>query len=526
MTHRVIALVLVFTLLISKASTESPFSQLSDSANKPIALIFHIPTPTHELIKELGWHYFHACAFEFPIFLDYAQKYKLPVIIALPERYEKVATTGEYAPIMEGARVALAWASTYFRFKNVDVRFVVLPQTHSDDVLLRKINHLIHEPIAQSARISSDESIYHRFFKYESLPTHNSDITAEPITLHIQPKDTHTISPRLPSAGNGSKRIVITGGSGFIGSHLARALITQGNQVIVLDNLVCSTTDNISDLRQNPHFEFHQIDVSNPFDIEGPIDIIVHLASVPSPEFYYKMPFETLRSGLDGTKMALDLAARKNARFLFGSTSEVYGDPEVHPQPEDYPGNVDPIGKRSQYDQSKRGAETLLKLYFEKYALDIRIVRIFNTYGPGMQLGDGRVVTNFIRAALENKPLTVHGDGKQTRSFAYVSDTVDGIMRVMASNSIGTFSSIQERIFNVGNPGEFTINEAALMVNDLCKKYLGRDAIIRHIPQFDATDPKIRKPDISRIYSFTEYSPRVLFAEGLEKTFLFYFKKN
>ena len=247
---------------------------------------------------------------------------------------------------------------------------------------------------------------------------------------------------------------------------------------------------------------------------------------MPSPKDYYERPIETLRAGLHGTYQTLQLAEKNAARYLLGSTSEVYGDPDVNPQPETYIGNVDVMGKRSQYDQSKRGAETFCKLFFDQYGLDIRIARIFNTYGPHMRLGDGRVVTNFIQAALLNTPLTIYGTGNQTRSFAYVADTVQALYKLATNDSIAQLEDIDDRIFNVGNPQECSINVVAQKINNLSQKHLDKTVSITHIPQFDFTDPKVRKPDITKISHALDYHPNIDFDQGLEKTFLYFFRKT
>jgi nucleoside-diphosphate-sugar epimerase len=362
-----------------------------------------------------------------------------------------------------------------------------------------------------------------RILHYQDIVTTSPASTVELIAYEPCVK-THPIN-LIQAPFTAALRIVITGGAGFLGSHMCKELVSQGHQVIVLDTLICSSRNNIAELENSPHFAFYNVDVTKPYDIAGPIDLVVHLASCPSPEFYYNNPIETLMSGLQGTKYALELALRKNARFMIGSTSEVYGDPEVSPQCEEYPGRVSAFGKRSQYDQSKRGAETLIKLYFERHNIDIRIARIFNTYGPAMALHDGRVVTNFIAAILEDKPVTVYGDGLQTRSFAYASDTVDGLIGLAFTDRITECPCIDQRIFNVGTPQEFTIKELADEINLISLKYLSKPAHIRYVPNIDPDDPKKRNPDITKINKLIGYEPLVRLKEGLEKTFLFFYHR-
>jgi dTDP-glucose 4,6-dehydratase len=230
--------------------------------------------------------------------------------------------------------------------------------------------------------------------------------------------------------------------------------------------------------------------------------------------------------GLHGTQNTLEVARAKNARYLFTSTSEVYGDPLIHPQPESYGGNVDCMGKRSAYDQSKRGAEVLIKLYFEHYGVDTRIARLFNTYGPGMRLADGRVINNFLESLINNTPLKINGSGDQTRSFAYVDDTIDGIFRLIDNDALCNEPHITQRVFNLGNPDEFTINELAYKVNELSKKYFNREIPIIHRENPDMSDPRMRRPDISRAQTILGFMPRVSLDEGLEKSLQFFLNKH
>lgn|GEM_PF-78701 len=337
--------------------------------------------------------------------------------------------------------------------------------------------------------------------------------------------DTQTRGMQKYSLKMVPKRVLITGCAGLLGSALTKALLDKDFHVIGLDNGLCGKKSNLADIQDHPHFQYYSHDITKPFDIEGPLDMILHFASIPSPVMYYKMPLETLDVGLLGTLHTLDLAVQKNARYLFASTSEVYGNPEVNPQPETYFGNVDPMGIRSQYDESKRGAETLIKLYFEKYGIDVRIARIFNTYGPGMRLSDGRVITSFIESLLHDTPLTVHGTGQQTRSFAYVTDTVEGIIKLLESNTLSCAPDIQDRVFNIGNPHEFTINELAEAVVKLGHETLDKKITVTHVPRFDSTDPELRRPDISKAQALLNFKPSVSLADGLNRT-LDYFKNS
>jgi len=306
-------------------------------------------------------------------------------------------------------------------------------------------------------------------------------------------------------------RILVTGASGFIGSHLSDRLLSEGHSVIGLDNCLTGRLQNIAHLQDNPSFRFIDWDVTLPFDFQEPLDWVMHFASPASPPKYLEYPVETLRVNSEGTYHLLELARRKQARFFLASTSEVYGDPLVHPQKEDYLGNVNPIGPRSVYDEAKRYAEAITAAYARKYQLSIRIIRIFNTYGPRMDLEDGRVVTNFINQALKGIPLTIYGDGKQTRSFQYVDDLIEGIFRLM---KVEFFEPV-----NLGNPGEFNMLELATLVQDLM---LSSPAIeFQPLPQ---DDPKQRKPDISRAQELLGWEPRIKLVDGLKKTIGFYKK--
>jgi dTDP-glucose 4,6-dehydratase len=310
-------------------------------------------------------------------------------------------------------------------------------------------------------------------------------------------------------------RILITGGAGFIGSHLADRLLAEGHSVIVLDNLFTGHSRNIGHLAGNERFKFIKSDVTEYVYVEGKLDAILHLASLPSPVDYLREPIKTLKVGALGTHKALGLARAHKARFLLASTSEVYGDPQVHPQPESYWGNVNPIGPRGVYDESKRFAEAMTMAYHRYHGIDTRICRIFNTYGPRMRADDGRVVTNFIAQALRGQPLTVYDDGSRTRSFCYVSDLVDGIARLLASQEVGPV--------NLGNPREMTVLEFAKTVQRLVG---GTAEIVFVSPKDERTkdDPNIRQPDITRARQILSWEPKVNLEDGLHHT-IDYFRR-
>lgn len=305
------------------------------------------------------------------------------------------------------------------------------------------------------------------------------------------------------------KRAVVAGGAGFIGSHLCEFLLAKGLGVVCIDNLITGSGKNIAHLRGNKNFEFIRHDITSPLEIKGGVDFIYNLASPASPVDYQKKPVETLLAGSFGTKNMLGLAREKNARFLQASTSEVYGDPLQHPQRESYWGNVNPIGLRSCYDEAKRFSEALVMAYNRTYGIDTRIVRIFNTYGPRMAKGDGRVVPNFITQALAGKPLTVYGKGKQTRSFCYVSDMVRGIALAMEKGGSAPI--------NLGNPKEFTVKE----LSEKVIAATGSKSKIAYAP-LPQDDPVRRQPDISLAKKLLGWKPEVALDEGLKKTIAYF----
>jgi len=311
-------------------------------------------------------------------------------------------------------------------------------------------------------------------------------------------------------------RVLITGGAGFIGSHLCDYLLERGHEVIAMDNLSTGSTDNIAHLAVSDRFQFVKHDVTNYIYIEGQLDAVLHLASLPSPVDYLNFPIQTLKVGALGTHKALGLAKAKKACFLLASTSEVYGDPLVHPQPEDYWGNVNPVGPRGVYDESKRFAEALTMAYHRYHGVKTRIVRIFNTYGPRMRLDDGRVVPNFIRQALAGEPLTVYDEGSRTRSFCYVSDLVEGMVRLLTSD--------EAYPVNLGNPQEMTILEFARQV--LAATGSRSEVAFVH-PKDERTkdDPMVRQPDISRAREILGWEPKVPLDEGLAETVAWFRKR-
>jgi len=300
-------------------------------------------------------------------------------------------------------------------------------------------------------------------------------------------------------------RVVVSGGAGFLGSHLCAALIARGDDVVCLDNLITGNEVNIAPLIVRPEFTFIHHDVSNYVIVDGAVDAIMHFASPASPVDYLELPIQTLKVGSLGTHNLLGLARAKSATFFLASTSEVYGDPEVHPQPEDYWGHVNPVGPRGVYDEAKRFAEAMTMAYHRYHGIDVRIVRIFNTYGPRMRPSDGRVVSNFIVQALTDKPLTLYGEGSQTRSFCYVDDEVRGFLALLDSGYAGPV--------NVGNPAEFTVRELA----ELVLEATGSSSTIEYAP-LPVDDPTRRCPDLTLARRVLGWEPRIELREGLVRT--------
>jgi len=304
-------------------------------------------------------------------------------------------------------------------------------------------------------------------------------------------------------------RILVTGVAGFLGSNLADRFIAEGHEVVGLDNFITGSPDNISHLLSHESFTFYRYDVTDFMYVSGDLDGVLHFASPASPVDYLQLPIQTLKVGSLGTHKALGLAKDKQARFLLASTSEVYGDPAVHPQPESYWGHVNPVGPRGVYDEAKRFAEAMTMAYHRYHGVDTRIVRIFNTYGPRMRRSDGRVVSNFCVQGLLGEPLTVYGDGTQTRSFCYVDDLVDGIYRLFKSDYVDPV--------NIGNPVEFTVKELAELVLELT----GSDAKLEQRP-LPTDDPKVRQPDISLARELLGWEPKIDLRQGLERTIKYF----
>ena len=304
-------------------------------------------------------------------------------------------------------------------------------------------------------------------------------------------------------------RAVVTGGAGFLGSHLCERLLDEGYEVIGVDNLITGPRENLAPLERRAGFALLEQDVTKHLEISGPVDAVLHFASPASPEDYLKYPIQTLKAGALGTHVTLGLAKAKGARYMLASTSEVYGDPLVNPQPEEYWGNVNPIGPRGVYDEAKRYAEAMTMAYHRVHGIDTRIARIHNTYGPKMRLNDGRAVPNFVYQALTGRPLTVYGDGSQTRSFCYVSDMIEGLWRLLNSRVVEPI--------NLGNPKEMTILELAKKVRDLVGNHV--EIVFKPLP---VDDPKVRRPDITKAKTLLGWEPNVGLEDGLRETIAYF----
>jgi dTDP-glucose 4,6-dehydratase len=312
-------------------------------------------------------------------------------------------------------------------------------------------------------------------------------------------------------------RALVTGGAGFLGSHLCDRLLAEGHEVLCLDTLLTGRLENIGHMMDHRNFKFIQSDVTKPIEVEGPLDYILHFASPASPKDYERHPIHTLKVGALGTYHALGLAKAKGATLLLASSSEVYGDPEVNPQPESYWGRVNPVGPRSVYDEAKRYAEAITMAYHHTHHLEVRIARIFNTYGPRMRLNDGRALPNFMAQALTGEPLTVYGDGSQTRSFCYVDDLIEGVYRLLTYQPNKPNEPNEPLIFNLGNPDEVTILQVAREINEMTGSR--SEVIFRSLPP---DDPKVRRPDITKAKERLEWEPRVSRAEGLKQTIAYF----
>ena len=438
---------------------------------------------------------------------------QLPLICIVPNTLEGFSPISDLGKEYEDARVALAWTSIAHRFKNIPIRIIKTDKPYTRAEIASLCGSALETPVyaAQSPEASVEQTIFHA----HSIAQCKKGFECR---LYRKKQVKKTLNCfNVHTNYECARRIVITGGAGFLAHHIIKRLLDRGDQVIAIDSMICGSSRNIEPFLANPNFTFIHADCSEPFTITGDVTDIIHAASVPSPEYYYKLPYETMQSGLRGIWVALELATEKHARLLFTSTSEVYGDPEVSPQKESYHGRVSALGKRCQYDQSKRGAEAVIALWLDTTDIDVRIARIFNTYGPHMHLQDGRVITNFMAAALCNTPITLYGSGTQTRSFAFASDTVDGLIRLLDAK-LEKSTPLESRVFNIGTPKELTIQELADLFCEIYEKECGQKPTIQFLPNPDATDPRQRLPDISAAQEKLGFNPVVSLHEGLTRT--------
>jgi nucleoside-diphosphate-sugar epimerase/MoaA/NifB/PqqE/SkfB family radical SAM enzyme/broad specificity phosphatase PhoE/LmbE family N-acetylglucosaminyl deacetylase len=511
------------------------------SSRKEKGFIYQVPRLANAPRNpDQAWSDFYEMVFEFPKLLEEAARKKLPVVLIAPENLSGHRPLADEAPWVEGARTALAWASAYYRAQylgNVDVRVLQIPDGVVDMGQIREAAQKLFEYQISDNVGTPEDRMAGRLFPLDTILRksnfQSSNYLLEPRTISEtleageQKRPPAIIYPDFPEIPKGKQRIVITGAAGLIGVATIQRLLKEGHQIIALDNLSRGTGEYLSQFQGNPNFYFQVLDVSYPFDVRGPVGRVIHLASLASPPDNFNRPLETLQSGLQGTLESMELARRKHARFLFTSSSEIYGNSEVHPQPETYAGNADFYQKRSQYVQSKRGAETLMKLYMEKYrneGVDLRIARIFNVYGPHMKITDGRVVTNFIKQVLENMPLEIYGSNSITRSFNYVDDAVEGLLKLLETDRLTAETPIEGRVFNIGNPAEITLCGLAMMINSLGRQYLGWAVPVKIVKPLDPHDPVKRQPDITRARAILGYEPKTQLPQGLENTFKYFLK--
>lgn len=463
----------------------------------------------------------------FESFLKYAHLHKFTVNIYLSKKIFECNCPWEISSfVCELDRTIAAITSAYFRVNpGLNISIILCEEDkfnleeikfheHVDNIYQNLNNNIIN--------FDEREKLFKKYclFNYENINNYTKKHTFKKINLKKYDK-IKILNINLPELKIDQKRVLITGGSGFIGSYIVENFLNEGHQVIVLDNNFCSDFKNIEHLISNNNLCFINWDITKNYTINDKLTDVLHFASIPSPEFYYKHPLETLRTGLIGTEYAYNLAKKHKSKFLFASTSEFYGDPDVNPQPEYYRGNVSCIGKRSQYDQSKRFAEAYLNYFAKLDEVDVRIVRIFNTYGPRMLLNDGRIVTNFLKSFFSNNLFYIHGSGNQTRSFCYVMDLVDGILRLFNYN-FEDRSTVKDKTFNIGNQTELSINDSVKIMNQVIFKNLNQECSIEIIDPIDLDDPKQRRPDLTRAEKILGYSPKINFITGFEMIFKYY----
>lgn len=514
---RVVAF-LVFTQI---AASEQFLFEVFTKDHKSFYLI---KAPSRLSSAQELWNYFFCMSIDLPRLLEQAQVTSKPVILSCQEQLHGFGPLDDEAPLIEANRVALAWLSAYARA--TDVQAFAYLQAGDDNACSLQLYSYIQWFIDQcdsdyqctdfSAHVFRSADLSKVCVNHLEAPTQIKSIAL----LQEGPK--HLI--KVKNQNHINRRVLISGGAGFIGCYLTKKLLEKGFSVVVLDNFFCSQPDTIQQLEHDYDLcEFHYVDVTKDFYLDCAVDLVIHLASLPSPKTYYQYPVNTLLTGLSGTKNCLDVALSSNAPFIFASSSEVYGDPEISPQVESYEGNVNPWGMRSQYDESKRGGETLCKWYFEHAKVNVKLARIFNTYGPGMCLDDGRVITNFLKAILERTAMLIYGNGKQTRSFCYIDDLISGLMRLIEHKTEA--QHITQRVYNIGNDNEIAIERVARLVNEIAHEAIGYIVPIEHIIHPDTTDPKMRRPNLNRLKALG-CQPQISFKKGLQATLKVFIEKT
>ncbi len=498
------ALWFIILMLITSCSYADQFiSMATHGYTKAIVITAPDIDSAPELIDQfLLWSCSTVCqVFEYALAHDY---YCILIMPELENRFAPYSTQGRYTQALDCLK-AISYA--YQMARSLRLMVINPLSTQSITYAIAQLFSTESKTIVQS----STELIYQEQQEHSEQDINFEDIEISLSThesLHITQKLSH-----MPCA-------VITGGAGFLGKKLAEELLEKGYHVIVLDNFICSDKTNLDCFKDHHALEWYEWDVTKPFTINGRVDVIIHAASVPSPKYFYALPVETYQSGAIATINTLELAREKNARYIFCSTAEVYGKAEITPQPEWYSGNNNALGMRAPYDQSKRGSEALCGLYAQKYTVDARIMRIFNTYGPGASLQDGRVITNFIDAVLHDKPLIISGNGQQTRSFNFITNTVEDMLLIMFDDEL--HGTVADKVFNIGSAEEITVSTLAAMVQELALTILAKDVTITYIPSIDRDEPMQRKPDLTKFIQRYGAKNKISTLQGLQHMLRWY----
>jgi len=447
---------------------------------------------------------------------EYACQKNSKCIVILPQLENNFAPYAQEARYTQSLDCLKAASYAYQQTDALDVSFINYPKIYATHYVTKALSVLLSQASNKRTR-----SISELTYTIGGEAYSDNEITIRDIDFeYVQPQQALHVAQRLPEL----PCAVITGGAGSLGRPIVQELLQRNYRVIVLDNFVCSRVQDLAHFESYNNFEWYEHDVAIPFDIEGSVDLVIHAASIPSPKYYYALPVETYKSGTSATINTLELARQKKARYILCSTSEIYGKAEISPQPEWYSGKVSAFGLRAPYDQSKRGSETLAGLYEQQFTIDTRIIRIFNTYGPDMALDDGRVITNFIQAMLDNKPIKINGTGEQTRSFNYITDTIADIMAITLDNELE--GPIENKVFNVGSTHEITVNALATIIQEQAQQILGKIVPIEHIPVIDHDDPMQRKPDLQKFNQRYGTRKTIGIIEGISHMLQFYAFSN